>query len=580
MIAWNEWVAFLVLAGLLALAYNRRARAWANSLRPLRALGGISLRFTQGWRYWLLFALALGVGVFVRVWRVPELPRGIFADGAQSASVAISLWKDGADRYGNTYPAFLQVWGAGQMSVLFPWMQAAAFALLGVSRLTILLPMLIVSLIALPVWWDMARRMLGKRFALLALWMLAICPWQIVQSRWAIDCHLMSHFFLFSVYLLYIGLRRRPFLYLSMIFFGLTMYTYAVSLYIVPVFLLAVCTYLLRARRLRPWEALACAGAYLATAWPFLLTILINVFGWQTLHIGPVTLQRFESMNRQGSILFFAEDVWRKFLEQLISLVDVILQQRRDSRFMHGDTRTLYAFSVPALLAGVYLLWRGHRPARAPLLPSARRDSYTLLFFWLCVAVLLGLISGLPIWRINILFYPLLFGLCVALQRAIRSVRGFAPLVALLYAMGFIAFFQGYFYDETYIGSVGSTFRDGYYEAAQHIYTMDCDRYYIYLLEENLEHTEHTEAMIITAHQITGRQWRGEAPVNNPFGDGTEYYADRYVLENYRDFDPDPMECAAYLVAQKNKRLFDPQDYILQDFGLYATAYPRYWAEE
>lgn len=39
------------------------------------------------------------------------------------------------------------------------------------------------------------------------------------------------------------------------------------------------------------------------------------------------------------------------------------------------------------------------------------------------------------------------------------------------------------------------------------------------------------------------------------------------------------MECAVYIIAQDQKNLFDPQDYLIKDYGIFATVYPRYWAE-
>ena len=51
------------------------------------------------------------------------------------------------------------------------------------------------------------------------------------------------------------------------------------------------------------------------------------------------------------------------------------------------------------------------------------------------------------------------------------------------------------------------------------------------------------------------------------------------MLQNFSDFEPDPMECAVYIVRQQEKALFDEADYLITDFGNFAAVYPRYWAE-
>ena len=57
------------------------------------------------------------------------------------------------------------------------------------------------------------------------------------------------------------------------------------------------------------------------------------------------------------------------------------------------------------------------------------------------------------------------------------------------------------------------------------------------------------------------------------------YFTERYVFQDFRDFSPDPTECAVYIVRQNEKALFDEADYLITDFGNFAAVYPRYWAE-
>ena len=135
--------------------------------------------------------------------------------------------------------------------------------------------MLLVSLLSLPLVWDFARRMLGKDAALLALFLTAICPWHIVQSRWALEANLMPHVLLLAMDLLFMGMHKKRWaLYLSMVFFGLTPYAYGVACYIVPVILLFGAIYAIARRKIRPADLIVCVLIFfvrrvrISSPWP------------------------------------------------------------------------------------------------------------------------------------------------------------------------------------------------------------------------------------------------------------------------------------------------------------------------
>ncbi|MDR3051253.1 MAG: glycosyltransferase family 39 protein [Oscillospiraceae bacterium] len=584
----DAWVFALVLCACLALAFHPRARAYLNGISWLRCLGDGCVRILDR-AYWPLFALAMAAGVLLRVWRFPELPQGLYHDEAMTAAQAISLLRNGTDMYGASWPLHLETWKYGQQSALLAYMQVPVFALFGVSRLTLRLPILVLSVIALPVLWHLARRVLGRGYALLALWMLAICPWQVVQSRWALDCNTMPHMLLFSVYFLHLGLDKRPFLYLSMVFFGLTLYAYGVALFAVPVLLLCACAYLLRRRLVRWGEVCICLAVFLAVGGPFLLTMAINAFGWPTVHLGPFTLQNFPKTQRANDMLLYSPDFYKQFVWNLYYwLMSTLGQNEGDTIAAYFASRTLYPFSVPVILAGVYMLWRQKRriDTCAHLRESIGKNGSpapggeALILFWIGAMAFCGILTNYTTsQRSNAIFYPLLLAMCYALYQAVRRVRAAIPVVALVYALGLTVFVHGYFADASYIARTGAVMNADLYGALADVRDMDCDRYYIYTSNTDPEVTLGVEVVAMVAHELDGRQWADETMVQNHLGEDVDYYTNRYEYTAFQDFEPDPMEPAAYVIRQEDKRLFDPEEYIVRDFGLYASAYPRYWAE-
>ena len=164
----------------------------------------------------------------------------------------------GTDRFGMRFPVHLTAWGYGQMSSLLSYLMAPLIKLFGLNPVVARLPQLIISLLGLLTLYFFSRDAFGKTAALVIFAFGAINPWHILQSRWALDCNLYPHFFLFGLYFLNRAMKgkKRLWLCVSMVMFGLCMYCYGISIYTMPVFLMLACVYLLVKKRVSLGEAL------------------------------------------------------------------------------------------------------------------------------------------------------------------------------------------------------------------------------------------------------------------------------------------------------------------------------------
>ena len=217
--------------------------------------------------YIIITAIAL-TGVIIRIWKFGSVPGGFNQDGAMAAVDGKALAQYGTDRFGTWLPAHLYAWGYGQMSSLLSYMIAIFVKIFGLNPVTARMPQLIMSLAGGTFFYLFIRDIFGKKAGLIAAAFVALNPWHLVQSRWALDCNLLPHFFMGGLYFLNLGLtKRRKMIYVSMVFFGLCMYCYGITIYTIPVFLLAVCVYYIIKKRISVIEALICAGVYLLIAW-------------------------------------------------------------------------------------------------------------------------------------------------------------------------------------------------------------------------------------------------------------------------------------------------------------------------
>ena len=179
------------------------AAAVCMQRRPAAALpsGGHSKN-----TYRLFLLLILIAGVALRVWDFGSIPGGVNQDGAMAAVDAKALADYGTDRFGTWLPCHLYAWGYGQMSSLMSYLIAPFVKLFGLSVVTMRIPSLLCSIAGGVFFYLFMRDVFGERAGLIAALLVAINPWHLLQSRWALDCNLLPHFFMGGLYFLNRGL--------------------------------------------------------------------------------------------------------------------------------------------------------------------------------------------------------------------------------------------------------------------------------------------------------------------------------------------------------------------------------------
>lgn len=575
-----NWISSYVLLPLtflvLLAAFSNRL---CSGLRRISVIAALEKKLEHaGKYYWVGFVLCMLFGVFARCYRFVELPLGINQDGLMAGTEAISLLMNGTDQYGMSWPAYFEAWGFSQMSTLYSYLLIPFFAILGISKFTLRLPMLLVSIAMLLVMWDFARRIAGKGFALAVLFVAATNPWHIIQSRWALEANLMPHVLLMGVYLLYIGRQKRWALFLSMVFFGLAPYAYGVACFSVPVFLVLAAAYYLARRHVKIWELAVCVLIFVAIGGPYFYTMAINAFGLETVHIGPFTLPHFEKSLRSQDMAFTQENPYYLLVKNLFDHLGVWL-------FRGGDVPhnviswagALYGFMSPVVLYGVYSMWQDRREMALRAQKYPMRDGAMIALLWLAAALFNGAMIGGVVNRNNALYYPLiLFGAYALYQMGKRLRTGLAVMILML-LVSFAGLNWTYFTDNAYQREVGDYNSSGQYEALVDAWDMDYDKFYIVTLKTDA-HTRFMQASAMFAHGIDYSARIGERELTGPDGKPTgRYFDEMYVFSDFVDTPPDPMEHAVYVVPRGYLHLFDPELYEITEYDNFAIVYPRYW---
>ena len=508
--------------------------------------------------YRLCLGVAVVLAVAVRVYQFGSVPGGFNQDGAMAAVDAKALADYGTDRFGMRWPVHLTAWGFGQMSALLSYLMAPLIKLFGLNPVVARLPQLIVSLLGLLALYLFCRDAFGKTAALVIFAFGAINPWHILQSRWALDCNLYPHFFLFGLYFLNRAMKgkKRLWLCVSMVMFGLCMYCYGIAIYTMPVFLMLACVYLLVKKRVSLGEALMALVVWLAVAWPFILVMAINFFRWDTIETPIFTLPYFAGSVRSGDILFFSENIPAQLWQNMKALAAAAIIQKPDLPWNSiGQFGSLYLFSLPFAFTG--LVWLLKRVKNS--------DGAVLLLLFFLTGVWCGLCTNnVNINRVNIIFYPMLcftgLGL-YAVGRCVR-VRFLRPGLAAGYLLAFCLFCGCYF--GPYAQQIEDYFLKDFGEAVASLKDSPAERLYITGKSQGENTAYVSQVLTLFYHETDAEYFQGKRELP-----GLLPYRERYTFANMEQLVIDPQENAAYVAAREELDNFDLNDYAIDQYGRY-----------
>ncbi|MBR1708406.1 MAG: glycosyltransferase family 39 protein [Clostridia bacterium] len=532
--------------------------------------------------YWVLFAACMAMGIFTRVYRFCDLPKGTNHDGIMGAVQAFYLMRDGVDTSGFSWPTYFEAWKYTNMSTLYSWILIPFLSLFGNTVFALRLPMLIISLLMLPLVWHLGVKLAGKIFGLILLFVVATNPWHILQSRWAIDANLMPHVFLIGFYFLYLGIEKRPFLYLSMVFFGLTVYAYGQAAILMPIFLLPAAVYLVSRKKIPVLDLIVCILLFLAVSGLYYWTMAINALGLETVHIGRITLPYLALSHRSSDIAFANKDGIFSIADGLTGLLGILLETNRfaDPYDAIPWAYTMYRFTAVLYLFGFFYLWIRRRDEIRKNLDMPFRTSSILIMMWFLAAVLTAAQIVMNVMRFNYVFYSLMLLLAVTIYEMGKRIPWTAMGVIGMIFISFICLNVTYFTDEEYQNEVGLNFRYGFFNALKDTWGWDYDEYVIGVQSET--DRKQSEPHVLYAHEIDYQAQNEETDLVGADGNPTDwYYTERYVyVTDPETYEPDPMACNVYVMRQKEYRdKFSEEDFLITDYDMYFVAYPRYWAE-
>ena len=224
----------------------------------------------------LIFLVILLLGIIVRIYKLYEIPNGIHIDEAGMFIDASMLERYRVDRWGNSFPVYLQNFGGGQ-SAMYAYITAILIKIFSCSYLLIRIPSLVFGILVIILSYFITKELTNKQ-ALFVMAMASFCPYFIQSSRIGLDCNLLLGMSLISVYIYIKALKnKKNYLFIiTGILFGLCFYTYAIGYIYITMFLMISIIYLYKNKKLTKTNILYLLFPFLIMIIPIILFLLVN----------------------------------------------------------------------------------------------------------------------------------------------------------------------------------------------------------------------------------------------------------------------------------------------------------------
>ncbi len=218
------WLAALLL--MLIGAFSLRIVGEASSdfaphlQRTREGFSGFEL--PKAWEIGLFVAI-LSLGIFLRLYRLDEIPAAIYVDETNASLDALHILE------GRETSPFGTGWYETPNGYIY--YMAALYKLFGVSYWTLKAASLIPALLTIPLTFWLGRMLFGPLAGLVAMFMLSISRWHMTLSRWGWNELMPPLFQIVGIAFLIRGLRERRALdfVVGGLISGLTLYTYLSS---------------------------------------------------------------------------------------------------------------------------------------------------------------------------------------------------------------------------------------------------------------------------------------------------------------------------------------------------------------
>lgn len=407
----------------------------------------------------IVFIGILLISIFSRGYRLEELPVGIHVDEAGMAYDAFCLANNGTDRFLNHLPVYLENFGGGQ-SALYAYLASIFVKIFGLNMVSIRLPAFLMSIAVIITIYFTTKKECGIKTAQAFTFFVAICPWHIMSSRWGLDCNLLAPMIIISTCILINSKKVKDYI-ITGIFFGLTLYTYALSYLILPVFLALILIYMLYTKKIKFKMLFPLGIPIFLFAIPLMLMLLINN-GFLEQIEGVITINKLPDY--RGVEISFSN------IKENLKFIKTIFTNDGLTYNALPEYGTVYNFSIFLIILGGLIELNNF----ILNIKNKKFEFNSIMFLLVGTVFSCSLLIFEPnINRVNAIYIPMMFFIVSAMKLFYKNYKIIFYIFMIIFIIYFVKFEHFYFCNYEKIYGVQKYFEKDYLEVLKYVNEKD-----------------------------------------------------------------------------------------------------------
>ncbi len=203
-------------------------------------------------KIFLIIAIVF-IALIARLYKLNEVPIELFGDEIDVGLQAYSLLTTGKDYFGNSFPIMFQSFEERRLPV-FIYSAVPFVGIFGLNEWGVRLTGVFWGILGIVGIFLLGQKLYNYKVGLASAFLLAISPWHLQYSRQAgIEAGLLLTFIIFALWSFLKGLDDFKWLLVSVVLFGISFYTYAISSLFTAIF--AIVLLLLNYKKIFKYKA-------------------------------------------------------------------------------------------------------------------------------------------------------------------------------------------------------------------------------------------------------------------------------------------------------------------------------------
>lgn len=515
--------------------------------------------------FYCFFAFFLILGIFLRFYQLTALPPGLHQDEASNAYEAFALSTYGMDRNGYHYPIYPITFGSGGGSPFLIYLTSlfVPFCTKAVTPIRYIIAGS--GCIALILFYIYLKITTGDKFlSLLGMGLLALIPWHIILSRWALDSNLVPTFQLLILVFFFLGNKTQKTIYYLFAAFwcALGMYNYGSSNFIIPPFMLLACIYSLWTKRISIKQLFFSGILFCVTVFPLGCFYIINFLDLPAIETAWFSIPKLTSDHLNSIFGNQGLSLLDLLKTRLLGILGLLTWGRQDEQWNYiPGYFTLFQFTFPITFLGIYSSFK-------KLYFSLKSKEYSNNSLMLCMfipALLFAAIIDQNINRTVYLYLPLVFFMTIGFFSLKQYSNYYFSIAFILFFFAFLSFGKDYF--TKYADQTSFIFMKGYGEAVAYAEETHEEGTLIYSTYTNLS-SPFVSILLYTKtppeEYIDTVKYRNDLA---EFRVATSFT--HYVLALPENVTDEKYSHNTLIIEQGERAMFSEEDYVFTQFGNY-----------